>query len=135
MVRPNNLPVSCELRPTMLRSSIIRPLVKGWMVPSIRCMSRHHFAPPTFLPSSCDRLSAGKTRYPDIRARGVHKNASSEKQPSDLFTNYYAIEDDGSSLDFMFLVLLFFILGARRRREKREAESVVETSEEVDLDS
>jgi hypothetical protein len=67
----------------MLRTSIIRPLVKGWTAPSIRCFPRYHFATPTLtsLPSLCGRLSPAKARYPDIRARGVHKNASSEVCP------------------------------------------------------
>jgi hypothetical protein len=118
------------LRRTMLRSSIIRPLVKGWIAPSLRCFSRHQFAPPTFLPSPRERLCPGKARYPDIRACGVHKNASSEEQPSDFFTDNYTIEDGGSSsyLHLSFLALFFFILGACRRRGRREAEPPVDAN-------
>jgi hypothetical protein len=100
------------LRPTMLRSSIIRPLVKGWMAPSIRCFPRHPFAAPTpaFLPSPCRRSSPAEARYPDIRARGVHKNASSEEQLSDSSTNNDTSEDGGSSssLHLMFLSSSFY---------------------------
>lgn len=124
----------------MLRSSIIRPLVKGWTAPSILCFPRHHFAPPTFLPSPRVRLSPAKARYPDIQACVVHKKAGSEedqgKQPSDSSTDDHNNEDGGSSSPsaLYFLALFFFILGARRRREGRQEESPVDANGEVDLE-
>ena len=132
------------LRPTMLRSSIIWPLVKSLTAPSTRCFPRHHFAPPTFLPSQRVRLSAAKARYPDIQARGVHKKAVSKenqgKQPSDSSTDDHNNKDGGSSSPsaLYFLALFFFILGARRRREGRQHEgqqdeSPVDANGEVDL--
>ncbi|KAF4635280.1 hypothetical protein G7Y89_g2817 [Cudoniella acicularis] len=122
----------------MLRSSIIRPLVKGWTALPIRCFPRHHFAPPTLLPSLLVRLSPTKVLCLDIQARGVHKKAGSEeaqgKQPSDSPTDDHN-KDGGSSSPsaLYFLALFFFILGARRRREGRQDESPIDTNGEVDL--
>ncbi len=129
----------------MLRSSIIRPLVKGWTAPSICCFPRHHLAPPTFLPSPLVRLSPAKARYLDIQARGVYKKAGSEenqgKQLQDSFTDDHNNKDGGSSSPsaLYFLALFFFILGARRRREGRQHEgqqdeSPVDVNGEVDLE-
>ena len=131
------------LRLTMLRSSIIRPLVKSLTASSTRCFPRHHFA-PTFLPSPRVRLSPAKARYPDIQARGVHKKAVSEenqgKQLSDSSTDDYNDKHGGSSSPstLYFLALFFSILGARRRREGRQHEgqqdeSPVDANAEVDL--
>ncbi len=124
----------------MLQSLITRPLVKRWTTPSIRCLPRHHFAPPTFLSSPCvRRLSPPKSRYPEFQTRQVHKKAGSEvgpgKQLSDSSTDDYNNENGGSSsLSIIYsLALLFFILGARRRREGRQEELPIDANEEVNL--
>ncbi len=116
----------------MLRSSIIiRPLVKGWTAPFIRCVPRHHFAPPTFHPSPHVRLSAAKPGYLDIQARGVHKNAGSEEDQGKQLSDSSTDDHGSSSLSALyFLALFFFILGARRRREGRQN---IDASGEADL--
>jgi hypothetical protein len=128
----------------MLRSSIIRPLVKSLTAPSTRCFPRHHFA-PTFLPSLPVKLSPAKARYSEIQARGVHKKAVSEEnqgtQPSDSSTDDHNNKDGSSSSPsaLYILALLFFILEARHRREGRQHEgqqdeSPVDAHVEVDLE-
>jgi hypothetical protein len=83
------------------------------MAPSIRCFPRHHFTPPTFLPSLRSRLFPAKARYPHIQAHGVHKKASSKenqgKQPLDSSTDDHSNEDgdSSSSSDLSFLALFF----------------------------
>ena len=127
----------------MLRSSIIRPLVKSLTAPFTRCFPRYYFA-PTFLPLLRVRLSPAKARYPDIQARGVQKKAVSEenqgKQPSDSSTDDHNNKDGNSSSPsaLYFLALFFFILGARRRRERpqrkgQQDQSAVDANKEVDL--
>jgi hypothetical protein len=128
----------------MLRSSIIRPLIKGWTVkgwtaPSIRCFPRHHFAPLSLLPSLPVRLSPAKVLCLDIQARGVHKKAGSKeaqgKQPSNSSTDDHNKNGGSSSPSALyFLALFFFILAARRRREGRQDESPVDVNGEVDLE-
>jgi hypothetical protein len=78
------------LQPTMLQYSIIRPLVKGWTTPSIRCFAYHHFAPPTFLPSPHIRLSAAKARYSNIQAHRVHKKAGTKDAAKARYPNIQA---------------------------------------------
>ena len=104
------------LRPTMLPSAIIRPLVKSLTAPSIRCFPRHYFALLTFLPSPRVRLSPAKARYLDIQTREVYKNAVSEenqgKQPPNSSPDDHNNKDGGSSSPsaLCFLALFFFYL-------------------------